>query len=245
MDRLARKVALITGGAGAMGRTAAKLFAAEGARVLIVDRDERGLEMALAEIGSDEVSEFVADVTSAKDNLAMVEAAEARYGGLDIVLANAGIEGDQSPLLEISEESFDEVMNVNLKGPFHAIRAAAPALERRGGGSIVVTSSIASTRGGVAAYTTSKTAVTGLVRSAAKQLAPMNIRVNSINPGPTSSPMLMRIDEKVREQLLPKIPMGRFAQLEEIASVMLFLASSDSSFVTGKSHLVDGGEAAN
>ena len=174
----------------------------------------------------------------------MIAAAEERFGGVDILLANAGVEGDTAPLLELSEESFDFAMAVNVKGPFLGIAAAAPAMERRGGGSIVITSSIAATRGGLLAYTTSKHAVTGLMRSAAKQLASLNIRVNSVNPGPVATPMLERLDDEVKERLFARIPMGRFAEPEEVARVMLFLASDDSAWVTGSTHMVDGGESA-
>lgn len=244
MSRLENKVAIITGGASGIGLAAAKLFAAEGAKVLITDLNEDSLKAAVDEVGSDHASYMVANVTSVEDNQGMVAAAEERYGGVDILLANAGVEGDQAPLLEVPEKNFDFAMDVNVKGPFHGMRAVAPAMQKRGGGSVVITSSIAATRGGLVAYTTSKHAATGLMRSAAKQLAPMNIRVNSVNPGPVATPMLERLDDEVRQRLFAKIPMGRFAEGEEIAQVMLFLASDDSSWITGAVYMADGGESA-
>lgn len=241
MARLNGKVAVITGGASGIGKAAAKLFVAEGAKVLITDVNADALETAADEIGSDNAAWSVADVTSAGDNKRMVAEAVERFDGVDILCANAGIEGDGSPTLEISEAAFDQVMAINVKGVLFGIQAAVPAMAERGGGSIVVTSSVAATFGGMAGYTTSKHAVTGLVRSAAKELAPMKIRVNSVNPGPVHTPLIERLAGEVEEWLLAQIPMGRYANPEEIANVMLFLASNDSSIVTGAMHLADGG----
>ena len=253
MDRLNGKVAVITGGAGGIGRAAAALFVAEGANVVLVDVDERALAEVVSEIGSNQVSAFVADVTSAADNAAMVACAEERYGGLDIFLANAGIEGDVAPLIDYDEARFDQVMNVNVKGVFLGLQSAIPALHKRGGGSIVITSSIAGVRGapGIAAYATSKHAVIGLMRSAAKECAAMNIRVNTVNPSPVETPMMRRIEqgisedvEQVKLNVAQDIPMNRYAEPEDIARVMLFLASDESSWVTGSVNMADGGQTA-
>ena len=241
MNRLDGKVAVITGGASGIGKAAAELFVAEGAKVLITDVNEDALEAAAKEIGSDDLAWSVADVTSADDNNRMVAEAVERFGGVDILCANAGIEGDPSPVQEISEAAFDLAMNINVKGILFGIQAAVPAMAERGGGSVVVTSSVAATFGGNPAYTTSKHAVTGLVRAAAKNLAPMNIRVNSVNPGPVQTPLIDRLAGEVKEWLIAQIPMGRYADPEEIANVMLFLASDDSSIVTGHMYLADGG----
>ena len=253
MDRLNGKVAVITGGGGGIGRAAAALFVAEGANVVLVDVDERALTEVVSEIGSNQVSAFVADVTSAADNAAMVACAEERYGGLDIFLANAGIEGDVAPLIDYDEARFDQVMNVNVKGVFLGLQSAIPALHKRGGGSIVITSSIAGVRGapGIAAYATSKHAVIGLMRSAAKECAAMNIRVNTVNPSPVETPMMRRIEqgisedvEQVKLNVAQDIPMNRYAEPEDIARVMLFLASDESSWVTGSVNMADGGQTA-
>ena len=130
MDRLNGKVAIITGGAGGIGRAAGALFVAEGAQVLLVDLEAQALERATSDIGSNQVSYFHGDVTSAADNRAMVECAEQRYGGVDILLANAGIEGTVNPIVDYPEAHFDQVMNVNVKGVFLGLQAAIPALER-------------------------------------------------------------------------------------------------------------------
>ena len=143
MSCLAEKVVVITGGAGGIGIAAGKRFASEGAQVLLVDLNEKGLADACAEIGGNAVSYRVADVTQADDNSRMVETATERYGGVDIFLANAGIEGDVTSLLDYDEARFDQVMAVNVKGPFPGLRAAVPAMRLRGGGSIIITSSIA------------------------------------------------------------------------------------------------------
>ncbi|MGI9366976.1 MAG: SDR family NAD(P)-dependent oxidoreductase, partial [Rhizobiaceae bacterium] len=183
MNRLEGKVAILTGGAGGLGKAAAKLFANEGAKVLLSDLSEDACKEAVAEIGSENVSYFAGNVTSVEDNVAMAQAAVERYGGIDILFANAGVEGSPDDILKVSEGDFDFAHAINVKGPFHGIRAVAESMKSRGGGSVVITSSIAATRGGMVSYVTSKHATTGLMRSAAKFLAPLNIRVNTVNPG--------------------------------------------------------------
>lgn len=249
MNRVEGKVAIITGGASGVGRAASELYVREGANVLIFDRDEQACQSAVAEIGSSNLSYFVGDVTRIDDNVAMSAAAAERYGGIDILLANAGVEGDPTPVLEVSEASFDFTWTVNVKGPLLNIQAVAPVMEKRGGGSIVITSSIGATRGGpTVAYTVSKHAVTGLMRCAAKQLAPMKIRVNTVNPGPIATEMFSRVEEKldadVIDAIKARIPLDRLAQPSEIAEVLLFLGSDASSWVTGAMYMTDGGESA-
>jgi NAD(P)-dependent dehydrogenase (short-subunit alcohol dehydrogenase family) len=255
MNRLQDKVAIITGGAGGIGRAAGALFAAEGARVLLVDLDEAALTDAVEAIGGNSVSHFVADVTREEDNLAMVACAEERYGGLDVLIANAGIEGPVQPIVDFDVERFDQVLNVNVRGPFLGLKAAAPAMARRGGGSIVITSSVAGLQGaaGVSAYVTSKHAVIGLMRSAAKEFAPMGIRVNTVNPSPVETEMMRRLEggmsgtadpaaaAEVHAGIAARIPLQRYAEPEDIARVMLFLASDDSAWVTGSVNVADGG----
>ena len=249
MNRVEGKVAIITGGASGVGRAASNLYIREGAKVLIFDRNEQACRSAVADVGSSNLSYFVGDVTRMDDNVAMAAAAEERYGGIDILLANAGVEGDPTPVLEVSEEAFDFTWAVNVKGPLLNIQAVAPAMEKRGGGSIVITSSIGATRGGpTVAYTVSKHAVTGLMRCAAKQLAPLNIRVNTLNPGPTATEMFSRVEETLGAEVIDavkaRIPFGRLAQPSEIAEVLLFLGSDASSWVTGAMYMADGGESA-
>lgn len=255
MNRLEGKVAIITGGAGGIGRAAGQIYANEGADVLLVDQDEAALQEACAAIASNKVSYFVADVTKSTDNKAMVACAEERYGGVDIFLANAGIEGDVCPLVDYDEERFEQVMNVNVKGVFLGMQASIPAMKARGGGSIVITSSVAGVGAapGISPYSASKHAVIGLMRSAAKECAPDNIRINTVNPSPVETRMMRSIEEgfgngesasDVKAQMEANIPLQRYANPEEIAQVMLFLASDESSWVTGSVNMADGGMTA-
>lgn len=253
-ERLTGKVAIVTGGAGGIGRAAGKLFVDEGAQVLLVDLDEQALMEACAEIGSNQVSYCVADITRAEDNQNMVDTATERYGGVDVLLANAGIEGDVAPITDYDEARFDQVMAVNVKGPFLGLRAAIPAMQKRGGGSIVITSSVAGVQGspGIAPYSTSKHAVIGMMRSAAKEVAADKIRVNTVNPSPVETRMMRSLEEglnpgsgdEVKAGLIASIPAGRYAEPADIAKVMLFLASDDSEFITGSVYMADGGFAA-
>ncbi|MCR9261450.1 MAG: glucose 1-dehydrogenase [Pseudomonadaceae bacterium] len=254
MGRLEGKVAIITGGAGGIGKAVGKRFVAEGADVLLVDLDEAQLAAACAEIGSNKVSYFVGDVTRMEDNQAMVDTATERYGGVDTFLANAGIEGDVSPIVEYDEARFEQVMAVNVKGPFLGLKAAIPALQARGGGSVIITSSVAGVKGaaGVAPYVTSKHAVIGMMKSAAKEVAADNIRVNTVNPSPVDTRMMRSLEEgmapgaaeQAKAAMEAGIPLGRYAQPEDIANIMLFLASDDGAFVTGSVYLADGGSVA-
>jgi len=253
MERLKGKVAVITGGAGGIGMAAGKLFAAEGADVLLADLNESALQDAVQSIGSNRVSCFVVDVTKAGDNEAMIACAEERYGGVDVMLANAGIEGELAPIVDYDEASFDQVLGVNVKGVFLGLKSSIPALARRGGGSIVITSSVAGVSGGpgMSAYVTSKHAVIGLMRSAARECAGQNIRVNTVNPSPVETRMMRSIEdmmpgesEQAKELMQARIPLQRYGEPEEIAKVMLFLASDDSSWVTGSVYMADGGQTA-
>mgnify|MGYP001956918953 FL=1 len=252
--RLEEKVAIITGGAGGIGAAAAERFLQEGAYVLLVDLDEDALAETCTRLGSNRVSYLVGDVTQAADNQAMVDTATQRYGGLDVFLANAGIEGDVASLLDYPEQRFDELMAINVKGPFLGLRAAIPAMLRRGGGSIILTSSIAGLTGAprLAPYATSKHAVIGLMRSAAKEFAPEGIRVNTVNPSPVNTRMMRSIEqglspdepEQAVQVLTAGIPMQRYAEPQDIANLMLFLASDESAFITGSVYSADGGSAA-
>lgn len=251
MDRLKDKVAVITGGAGGIGIAAGKLFAEEGASVLLVDLDEAALKDAVAATGSNRVSYCVADVTRAADNQAMIECATERYGGVDVLLANAGIEGDVNPITDYDERRFEQVLDVNVKGVFLGLKSAIPAMQARGGGSVVITSSVAGVKGapGISAYVTSKHAVIGLMRSAAQECAAMNIRVNTVNPSPVETRMMRSLEEGIlpgaadaaKQSIAAGIPMQRYGTPEEIARVMLFLASDDSVWVTGSVYMADGG----
>ena len=255
MNRLEGKVVIITGASGGIGKAAAKLFIEEGASVLMVDLNEEELSAACKDIHSNKVSYFVGDVTKFMDNSEAVKLAKERYGGLDVFIANAGIGGDVASIEEYEESRFDQVMEVNAKGPFLGLKAAIPAMTERGGGSFVITSSVAGVIGAslLSPYVMSKHAVVGLMKSASKECAPMNIRVNTVNPAPVDTDMMRIIEDgmdSVSEEDNPKtrieesIPLGRYAQPEEIAKLMLFLSSDDSSFITGSVYLADGGSTA-
>ncbi|MEX0409552.1 SDR family oxidoreductase [Aquibium sp. LZ166] len=247
MPRLEGKVAIITGAAGGMGSAAAQLFTKEGAKVLLVDREEEGLVKLANLLPADQVSYFVADVTDEEATKAFVAAAPKRLGGLDIALLNAGIEGQIGRIDELPVSAFDRVMAVNVRSVWLGLASLMPAM-RATGGSIVITSSGAGLRGsaGLAAYSASKHAVLGLMRSAALEGAKDRIRVNSINPAQTRTRMMAAIDAHLdaagrTADPAAKIPLGRYAEPSEVASMMLFLASDESSFCTGSVYPVDGG----
>lgn len=252
MGRLNGKVAVITGGSGGIGLAAGKLFAEEGAHVLLVDLDEEVLEQAAGEIG-DAASYVAADVTQPEQNQRFVQIAVERYGGIDVFFANAGIEGVVKPITEYPIEMFDKVMAVNVRGVWLGLKYVFPVMQERGG-SIIITSSVAGISGtpNVAAYVTSKHAVIGLMRSAALEGAPYKIRVNTINPSPINNRMMESLEEgfapgqgkQMREQFAANIPLGRYGESHEVAQLALFLASDESSFLTGGVYMVDGGMSA-
>ncbi|HXH93730.1 MAG TPA: glucose 1-dehydrogenase [Thermoanaerobaculia bacterium] len=250
--RLADKVALITGGGSGIGKASSLLFAKEGAKVVVVD-----LKLDTAEATADEIRKaggdakaFAADVSKAKDAEAMVRFAEESYGKLNVVFNNAGVfHPDDDSVTNTSEAIWDMVINVNLKGVFLGCQYAVPALLRAGGGSIINTASFVAIMGAAApqiAYTASKGGVLAMTREIAVEFARKNIRANSLCPGPVETPLLAKLlsDPARRNRRLVHIPMGRFARAEEMANAALFLASDESSFVTGTSFLVDGGISA-
>ncbi len=258
MTRLQGKVAVITGGAGGIGRAAAKLFTDEGAKVLLVDRQEAALQSVVETLGGAAASYVVADVTQAAEAERYIQQAIERYQGVDILLANAGIEGVVQPIPDYPIDVFDQVMAVNVRGVWLGLKYAIPAMRTRGGGSIVITSSVAGIRGtpGMAAYNTSKHAVIGLMRVAATECAPWGIRVNTVNPAPIETRMMRSLEEmraahmadatteQVKERHAARIPLKRYGEPEEVARLMLFLASDESSYCTGGVYMVDGGISA-
>jgi NAD(P)-dependent dehydrogenase (short-subunit alcohol dehydrogenase family) len=251
MGKLDGKIAVVTGAAGGIGLASAQLFAREGAKVLLVDRDEESLGRAQSMFEGAAVASFAADVSSPEDTASYVDECVRRFGGIDVIFANAGIEGTVTPVTEYTPEDFDRVLAVNVRGTFLAIRAGAPHIAKRGGGSIVLTSSVAGVIGsaGLSAYVASKHAVIGLAKCAAIELAPLGIRVNTLNPGPIENRMMQSIEEQaspghgdeVKQAFLAKVPMGRYGTNEEMARMALFLASSDSSYCTGAVFMGDGG----
>lgn len=254
MGRIEDKVAVITGGAGGIGRAAAARFVAEGAKVMLVDLDESMLQTVVTDLGSNVASYCVADVSRVNDTEKYVAAAIERFGGIDIYLANAGIEGRVASIVDYDEETFDRVMAVNVKGVWLGIRQMFPAMQDRGGGSIVITSSIMGIRGSavLSAYSASKHAVIGLMRSAALDGAAHNIRVNTVNPSPVETRMMRSLEAGINpedtaaahQQMAASIPLQRYGEPEDIANIMLFLVSDESAFLTGGVYMVDGGMAA-
>ncbi|HEX5617885.1 MAG TPA: SDR family NAD(P)-dependent oxidoreductase [Solirubrobacteraceae bacterium] len=248
MERLRDKVAVISGGAGSIGAATARLFVAEGARVVVTDVEDEALERVASELG-DAAAACVADVTDSAQVRAAVELAVERFGGLDVAFANAGVFGAIAPVAEYPEDVFDRVMAVNVRGTFLLARHALAAM--RGGGSLILNSSVVGLTSdpGICAYATSKHALVGLMRTAAKEMAPRGIRVNTVHPGPVDNAFQHEIevtatglDEAGAGAVFEEmIPLGRHARADEVARVALFLASDESSFVTGAAVAVDGG----
>lgn len=254
MTRLAGKVAVITGGAGGIGQAAGRIFAEEGASVLLVDVNESALQQVVADIDNDNVSYEIADVSQPDDVQRYVQTAIDRFGGLDVFLNNAGIEGNITPLVDYPIDVFDKVLAVNIRGAWLGLKYVIPEMEKRGGGSIVITSSTAGINGypGLSAYVTTKHAVIGLMRSAALECARLGIRVNTVNPCPTETRMMRSIEDQTapgsgdlaKQAVLEGIPLNRYGLPEEVARLMLFLASDESQFCTGGVYMIDGGVSA-
>lgn len=251
MPDLNEKTAIITGGANGIGRAAAKIFIAAGAKVLIVDCDEQQLQAVAKEIDSDRLHYFSADLRRNADIKAYSEFAEKTLGHIDMAVLNAGICGENTPLEEYPEAVFDELLQINLKAVWLGLRAVVPMMKQQKSGSIVMTSSIQglSAVPGTTAYTTAKHALVGMMKGAALELAPFNIRVNTIHPGYVATPMMDRIHRDVmpdapqefEKAIAATVPMKRYAKAEEIAQMILFLASDDSSYSTGSTFNADGG----
>lgn len=252
MAMLEGKTCIITGGAGSLGLATARLFLAEGARVSLVDLSAEALEAAGQDLPRERVLTIAADVSRSEDAMRYVEATVDRFGPIDILFSNAGNFGIVAPIADYPLDVFDAVQAVHVRGAFLAARHAVPHM--RDGGSIVITSSVAATRGdaGVYAYITAKHAQVGLMRCLAKELAPRGIRVNTIHPGPLGNTFQHAVEQGLGEAFGEDgetffnrlIPMGRHGTPEEVARSVLYLASDQSSFVTGSTLMVDGGMSA-
>ena len=246
--RLDEKVALITGTASGIGRATALRFAEEGAKVVAVDiSDVNDETVGLVREAGGEVTAVRADVSSNADMARAVETAEATYGRLDIAFNNAGIMlADDADAVATSDETIDKTLAVNLKGVLYGCKHQIPAMRRAGGGSIINTASFVASVGAATpqiAYTASKGAVLALTRELAVTHARENIRVNALSPGPLRTEMLMSYldTEEKRQRRLVHVPMGRFGEATEMAAAALFLASDESSYMTGANLQIDGG----
>lgn len=247
--RLKGKVALITGAGSGIGRESALLFAGEGAAVVAADVDDRGGEETVAMIRErgGRAAYVQADVSKAAHCERMVAFAEEEFGRLDVLFNNAGImHGQDDDAVSTDEAIWDLTMNINAKGVFLGCKYGVPALRRAGGGSIINTASFVALLGAATpqvAYTASKGAVLALTRELAVVHARENIRANALCPGPLRTELLMKVldTEQKKQRRLVHIPVGRFGEAKEIAQAALFLASDESSYVTGTDFLVDGG----
>ena len=248
MGRLQGKAAIITGGEGSIGMATARAFTAEGASVFLAGISEPDLKAGAAKLG-DRAAWAVTDVTDSAQVKAAVDAAVGQFGRLDVVVANAGIAGATTPIADYPEDAFDQTLAVHVRGAFLLCKHAVPHLPK--GASVIITSSVVGLTAApnIAGYSTAKHAQVGLMRTLARELAPRGIRVNTIHPGPVDNEFQHRIEvvatgadrdaaTAIFDQL---IPLARHAAPGEIAHAMLFLASDDSSFMTGATLAVDGG----
>ncbi|MDE2747903.1 MAG: SDR family NAD(P)-dependent oxidoreductase [Chloroflexota bacterium] len=250
MKRFAGKAALITGGAGVLGRGCALRLAAEGAGVVIADLHEGGAQAVAAEIGGEAIA-VRADVTSPEDCQAMVLAALERFGRLDVVFANAGVGGEKVEFLHMPMEEWDRVMGVNLRGLALTCKAAVPAMIDAGGSIVLMGSSTGGWDSilGAGPYMTSKEAVKAMARNLALELARYRIRVNAVCPGIIETPLSFRQAsddpaawERFFARFAERIPLRRVGQPEDVAATVAFLASDDARHITGASLLIDGGQ---
>jgi NAD(P)-dependent dehydrogenase (short-subunit alcohol dehydrogenase family) len=247
------KVCIVTGAGGSIGSASATLLAEQGASVMLVDNHEDNLAAALDALGgeSDTAAAMQADVSSADDTQNYIDATLAKWNRIDVLFANAGISGDNKPIADFPVDTFDAVLKVNVRGPFLACKFALPHMGD--GGSVIITSSIMGVQANpnTAAYATSKHAVVGLMRSIAKEVAPRGIRCNVVAPGPIDNDFQTAIENRMStvlgidatEMLNQRIPLRRHGRADEIAQMVLFLASDMSSFSTGAVFMADGGMA--
>ena len=248
MNKLNNKTALITGGTTGIGFETAKLFISEGAKVAVTGQNDERVKNAGEMLGKETVA-VTADVSSIREIESMVSTVNQKLGRVDILFINAGVLR-MSPISEVSEEHFDFQVNVNLRGAFFTIQKVLPIMND--GGSIVINSSNANQIGlpGLSVYSATKAALRSLARTLAAELLERKIRVNTVSPGPITTPIFGKtgipkdVADDIAEDIISHNPMKRFGEPEEIAKAVLFLACSDSSYMTGEEIVVDGGAAA-
>lgn len=240
MERLKNKVAIITGGARGMGAAHVRLFASEGAKVVFTDLNEEEGRILEKEIGGN-VKFIKQDVTDAASWEKVVEDTEKIFGQVNILVNNAGISINK-PLLEITEDEYRKIVDINQVSVFLGTKAVAASMKKSGNGSIVNISSMNGLVGGAIGYTDTKFAVRGMTKAAAIQLSPLGIRVNSVHPGVIETPMVTEGDSyEVIKKLSKQIPIRRMAKSEEVSNLVLYLASDESSYSTGSEFVIDGG----
>jgi 3-oxoacyl-[acyl-carrier protein] reductase len=243
MEReLSGRVAVVTGGNRGIGRTIAEALAAAGARVAVVSRDAGQAAAVAAELPGEGHGGYGCDVADGSAVDAMVKAVEAEFGSLDILVNNAGVTGDNL-LMRLSDAEWDRVLETNLKGAFHTIRAASRGMMRRREGRIINITSVVGITGnkGQANYAASKAGLIGLTKSVAKELASRSILCNAVAPGFIETEMTQDLPEATRTALLDQIALGRLGRGDEVASVVRFLAGPGSAYITGQVIVVDGG----
>jgi NAD(P)-dependent dehydrogenase (short-subunit alcohol dehydrogenase family) len=243
--RLAGKIALVTGAGQGIGRSIARLFADEGATVVAIDLDLAAAETTISTApAAQQCAARKVDVSSRAAVQALFAETVERHGRVDIVVNNAGV-GAVDTLAQTPDENWAKVIGVNLTGAFYLCREAARSMQSVGNrGAIVNVSSTSALNGeGPAHYCASKAGVMGLTRSIARELAPTGIRINTVVPGPTNTPMMQGIPEEWSEAIVKSVPLGRMGNPDEVARVALFLASDDSAFITGQNVAVNGGMA--
>jgi NAD(P)-dependent dehydrogenase (short-subunit alcohol dehydrogenase family) len=242
MEKLKGKIAVITGATSGMALATAKLFAEEGAYVFITGRRQPQLDSAVQEIGKN-VTGVQGDAGNLADLDRLYETVKATKGNIDIVFASAGVGEFNVPIGSVTEANFDNTFNVNVRGTLFTVQKALPLM--RDGGSILLNGSIASIKGfpGLSVYNASKAAVRSFARTWTADLKGRKIRVNVISPGTIDTGIFVGVPNEVKDQFVSLIPMGRIGQPREIATAALFLASDDSSFITGIELFVDGGTA--
>lgn len=246
---LSQKVALITGGAAGLGAATARAFLAEGCKVAIVDISASTLENTRVALGAgpDRLIAIAADVSKEEDVQRYVRETVAAFGTIDVFFNNAGIEGKVAPITDQKTEDFDRVMAVNVRGTWLGLKHVLPIMYKNKSGSVINTSSIAGLVAGpmpLSPYVTSKFAIHGMTRVVANEAAAHQVRVNSVHPSPVNTRMMRSLEGGAgtsQEAIARSIPLGRYAESEDIANMVLFLASEKSSFVTGSQFRVDGG----
>lgn len=246
---LADKVVLITGAAGGLGAQTARSFLAEGSKVALVDISQEALDATAADLGApdDRLITIAADVSKEEDVKRYVDTTVEKWNRIDVFFNNAGIEGKVAPIVDQDVADFDRVIAINLRGSWLGLHYVLPVMYAQKSGSVINSSSIGGLSAGptpVSPYVASKFGITGITRLAAQESAPYQVRVNSIHPSPANTRMMRSLEGGSGlsvEQISAGIPLGRYAEPEDIANLVMFLGSDQSSFITGSEHRVDGG----